>query len=218
MQLMKAVMGVVIVLTVISTPAVALVIVDFEELPYTNVSGLAGDVTPDAASVLTDNLISDGVIFGSETSAGVAVIQDSLAPSSGLNSVAGLDILGNMPGTGSGGRIGDIFFSFVLPGTQTLAYTDYVSFTVGDAGYDLDEFEIRSYDMGDTLIDVQNVSGTSRFPVTISVPEIHRVEVDFSGEYGYSLDDLSFNNPVPEPCTLLLLGLGGLAVLIKRRP
>jgi hypothetical protein len=219
MYLFKSVLGAMAVLTVISAPAVATVIIDFEGLPYTDCHGLAGDVIPDAASVLADSFMSDGVLFGSKTSAGVAVEQDSSdAPSSGLNSVVGLDVFGSIPGTESGGRVGDIFFSFVLPGTRTPAYTDYVSFTIGDAGYDLDVFEIRSYNLADELIDIRNVSDTSRFLVAISVPEIHRVEIDFSGDFGYSLDDLTFTSPVPEPCTLMMFGLVGLAALIKRRP
>lgn len=217
MQLFRAIIGSAAILILISTPAIASVEIDFEGLAYTDVTGLSGDVTPDPSSVLTDNFMPDGLLFGDVMSAGVAVVRDSLAPSSGLNSVAGLDISGNIPGTESGGRVGDIYFSFVLPGTQTSAYTNYVSFTVGDSGFDLDEFEIRSYDLADKLIDVQNVSGISRFPVTIDMPEIHRVEVDFSGEFGYSLDDLSFENPVPEPSTILLFSLGGLAVMKKRR-
>ena len=218
MYLFKSVFAAMAALTVISAPAVATVIIDFEGLPYFDVSGLAGDVIPDAASVLADSFMSDGVLFGSKTSAGVAVVRDSFAPSSGLNSVVGLDEFGSIPGTEYGGGVGDIFFSFVLPGTRTPAYTDYVSFTIGDAGYDLDEFEIRSYNLADELIDVRNVSDTSRFLVAISVPEIHRVEIDFSGDFGYSLDDLTFTSPVPEPCTLIMFGLFGLAALVKRRP
>jgi len=218
MYLFKSVFAAMAALTVISAPAVATVIIDFEGLPYFDVSGLAGDVIPDAASVLADSFMSDGVLFGSKTSAGVAVVRDSFAPSSGLNSVVGLDEFGSLPGTEYGGRVGDIYFSFVLPGTRTPAYTDYVSFTIGDAGYDLDEFEIRSYNLADELIDVRNVSDISRFLVEISVPEVHRVEIDFSGDFGYSLDDLTFTSPVPEPCTLMMFSLAGLAALIKRRP
>ena len=114
-----------------------------------------------------------------------------LIPSSGVNVVVGLDAAGTIPDI----AIGDIFFSFVEPGTNTASTTDSVSFTIGDAGGDLDQFQIRSYDLSNVLIDTQNVSNYSRFPVSINVPNIHRVEVDFLGTYGYGLDDLTFNQP-----------------------
>jgi len=191
------------------------VTIDFEGLDYTMITG-GGNKTPNPPSVVTSDFMSDGVLFGKPgVSTGIAVVRDSFGPSSGLNSAAGLDAAGILPGTSSGSCVGDIFFSFVLPGTLTLGETDYVSFTIGDTGGDLDIFEIRSYNLVDTLFDTQNVSNASRFPVTISLSGIHRVEVDFSGDYGYSLDDLSFTTPVPEPMTICLLGLGSL--LLRRR-
>ncbi len=191
--MIKKVTIIVTILILISTPAIAAVI-DFEGLPCTHTT--AGDVIPDTGSVITDNFMSAGVIFGSAASAGVAVVQDSLAPSSGSNSVAGLNTSGKIPGTLHGGCTGDIYFSFVIPGTRSPSVTDYVSFTIGDSGGDSDLFEIRSYDLDNNLIDIRNVSNTSRFPVTISKTGISRVEIDFTGEYGYSLDDLSFSSPI----------------------
>ena len=58
-------------------------------------------------------------------------------------------------------------------------------------------FQIRAYDLADNPIYVQNVSGVSRFPVTIPVVGIYRVEVDFTGDFGFSLDDLQFGGCTP---------------------
>jgi hypothetical protein len=194
-------------------------LLDFEGLPFNTV--VAGDIVPIAGSTLTDEFSGDGVVFGrAGISAGVAVVRGSLAPSSGENSVGGMNSAGILPGAGLGGGLGDIFFSFVLPGTMTPSQTSFVSFTVGDAGGDIDIFEIRSYDLADNLIDIQNNSSSSRFAVLISVPGIHRVEVDFTGNFGYSLDDLEFPTPqgiVPEPATFIVSGLGLLAGVHLRR-
>jgi hypothetical protein len=38
--------------------------------------------------------------------------------------------------------------------------------------------------------------------VSINVAGIHRVEVDFLGDFGYALDDLSFNEPISEQYAL----------------
>ena len=66
-------------------------------------------------------------------------------------------------------------------------------------------------------------SGASRFPVTIAALGINRVEVDFTGDFGYSLDDLQFNTPtssnVPDSGSLAVaffLAVAGLGVARRR--
>ncbi|MFB2891325.1 PEP-CTERM sorting domain-containing protein [Aerosakkonemataceae cyanobacterium BLCC-F50] len=193
---------------------------DFEGLPSTTLP----TNTPNPASVLTDDFISQGVRFGKPgESAGVAVVKEGfgLGSGSGVNSIVALDKDGKIPPIVTG----DMFFSFVQPGSLTAAVTDFVSFNIGDTGGDLDNYQIRVYDLADSLINTLNFSNTNRFPVSINLPGIHRLEIDFTGAFGYSLDDLTFNTPtnnnqsVPEPTSVLgLLALGGLgAATLKRK-
>ena len=196
-------------------------LIDFEGLPFTLITS-GGNTAPNPASVLTNDFMNLGILFGrAGLSTGVAVVRDSLAPSSGVNSVGGLDANGVLPGAGGGALLGDIFFSFVGPGTMTPSTSNSVSFTIGDGGGDNDIFQIRAFNLANMLIDTQNVSGISRFPVSIVAAGIHRVEVDFSGDFGYSLDDLRFDEPpsaAPEPGTMLLIGLGlGTLGYMRRR-
>jgi hypothetical protein len=190
------------------------VVIEFDSIAsYNTVVG--GDAIPVAGSVITDQFASDGVIFGrTGVSAGVAVVRGTLAPSSGLNSVAGLDAAGIIPGAGDGGALGDIYFNF-------LGVTDAVSFTVGDGGGDTDIFDIRAYDASDALVFNNHYENASRFPVAFGGFDIARVEVDFTGAFGYSLDDLTFNTvkQVPEPASLALLSLGlaGIGLTARRK-
>lgn len=217
---MRRQVGLAALLTVVIHGLVYATPLDFEGLPYTLIVG-GGDIAPNPASILTNDFAPQGVVFGrSGTSAGVAVVRDSLAPSSGLNSVAGLNAAGVIPGTGIGGAVvGDIYFSFVEPGSSTPSTTDWVSFTIGDSGGDLDVFQIRSYDLSNTLINSADVSGVSRFPWALALPGIHRVEVDFTGDFGYSLDDLDFGPvAIPAPGAILLGVIGaGLVGSLRRR-
>jgi hypothetical protein len=201
----------------------------YNALPYYTPITHSGPTTPNAESVLTNQLAPLGVVFGKAgVSMGVAVVRlASLWPSSPPNSIAGLDAQGILPGDERGILSGDIYFEFVLPGTSIPAYSDGIGlgFTLGDFGGDTDAFQIRCYDLANTLIDTVQASGDSRFSVALTKPGIHRVEVDLAAnKYGYSMDDLSFGalragGVIPEPVTLVSIAMAvfGLGRYVQRR-
>jgi hypothetical protein len=192
-------------------PVADAALLNFEGLPAS--SQTSG--TPPANTVLTDNFKSLGVVFGlSGVSAGVSVNNNtSLAPSSGVNSVVGLDASGNITFADTD----DIYFSFVVPNTNIPATTNSVSFTIGDAGGDIDTFVIHAFNLANSEISTQNVQGASRFPVNINVAGINRVRIEFTADpAGYSMDDLSFTD-IPEPATAVLAGGMAAPLLLRRR-
>ena len=182
--------------------------------------------TPTAGMVLSVDLLNLGVVFGQPgQSAGVAVIDGTrvnLAPSTFPNTIVGLDTAGNIPSNFTG----TIYFGFFLPGSSTPAVSDFVSLTVGDGGFDADNFEIRAYGLDGLLVTSflrpTDPSEVGRFPVEVLVDGIHRIEIQRlagSGtQFGYSVDDVSFEinsaepglHALPEPATWLML-LSGLA-------
>ena len=200
----------------------AVVDIDFEGLPANIISStLPGDHIPAPSTVLTDQFRSDGVLFGrTGVSAGVAILLGAASPSSGNNSVAGLDENGLIPGSILGSFIGGTYFSFVVPGTATPGATNWISFTIGDNGEDIDLFDISAFASDDSAVYNQSFAHESRFPVTIAVTGIHRVAIDFRGDFGYTLDDLVFNTPVPVPVPagLPLFGtaVAGLGLIVWR--
>ncbi len=187
--------------------AKALTFIDFEGFPSS--TNVVGDPN-NPASVISNQLAGQGVVFGrTGLSTGIAVIDDgSSAACPGL-CAAGLNAAGEIPFV----LTGDIFFGFVDGGQDATA--DFVSFIIGDGGGDTDFFTIRSFDLANNLIGSQNVSGVSRFPVTINTPGVHRVEIDFDIDQsplksGYYFDDLEFrvnrNGPTSVPGPLPVLG------------
>lgn len=202
-------MRVVCVLGVAGGVASGQTLIDFDDLPAFDDDG----TTPSAASVLSDDLAHLGVIFGSGTSAGVAVIDSGVIQAgSGMNSVVGLDAAGDIPSR----AIGDIAFRFVDPFTGADTTASGVSFTIGDGGGDLDEYEISAYDLDGNRVYFLPTASTGRFAVNISSNEVARVEIDFTGAFGYSLDDLAYT-VVPGPGSAGVAALGLVFAARRRR-
>lgn len=188
--------------------------INFNEVPATPRPAGAGSYVPLPQSVVTDRYRPLGILFGREgVSAGVAVTQFDLGEPVGA---VGLDAAGSVPGTRKGTNVGDIYFRFVIPGTDTPAAANDVRFTVGDGGGDVDLFQIRSYGLGGDLLDTRSYAFPSYSPVTIPVGNVHRVEIDFTGNFGYLMDDVTFT-VVPEPAAAVLLASAAGVLLLRSR-
>ena len=187
--------------------------IGFNEIPANPRRTVGGSYVPLPESVVTDRYRPLGILFGREgVSAGVAVTQVGEGEPVGA---VGLDAAGSVPGTQLGANVGDIYFRFVLPGTDTPATANDVRFTVGDGGGDVDLFQIRSYGPVGDLLDTRSYAFLSYSPVTIPVGNVHRLEIDFTGDFGYLMDDLTFT-VVPEPAAAALLASA--AGLLLHRP
>ncbi len=183
--------------------------INFDSLPSsTNVSGIPNN----AASVLTNQLNPEGILFGLEgISAGVAVVSiTTFNEISAPNVIVGLDAAGEIESFASS----NVYFQFVLPNTSIPGQTDFLSFYAGDDCCDEDTFEIRAYSFTGALLNTQTLQGNSWQFYSLALPGIHRIEVDNLSPHnaGFGIDDISFNTPVsavPEPTaiTMALIGL-----------
>ena len=182
--------------------------IHFDSLPSsTVVSGIPNN----AASVLTNQLNADGILFGLEgVSAGVAVVAiTTFNEISAPNVIVGLDAVGEIESFASS----NIYFQFVVPGTSTPGQTDSLSFYAGDDCCDEDTFEIRAYSFAGALLDTQILQGNSWQFYSLALPGIHRIEVDNLSPHnaGFAIDDISFATPtsaVPEPTPIAMALIG----------
>jgi hypothetical protein len=202
------------VVLALAAPASAQVTLNFNDLPSEpqRTSPPYSGFAPRPDTVVTDQYRNVGVVFGEPgLSSGVAVAE-LLADS--RHAVFALTAGGLVPGTGSGAYNGDLYLRFVAPGTDTPALADGVTFVVGDSGGDTDDFQIRGYGLDGSLLDTQAFVSVAYRTVSIPVA-VSRVVVDFTGDTGYVLDDLTFRI-VPEPGGALVL-VGAAAIPLLRR-
>ncbi len=177
-----------------------------------------GSGTPPANTVVTNDYISEGVVFGrTGVSAGVAVVNNPNTYSN-PNGVCGLNAIGDLTSS----CIGDIYFNFV--NNQSDAVTDFVSFVVGDSGGDLDRWVINVFGIADKLLESRAVSSLSNVTETFSYSGMNRFQILWASSEttGFLFDDLNFSSPTisvvaSEPGTIVLLGLGLVLLGFSRR-
>jgi hypothetical protein len=204
-----------VVFVAAAAPASAQVTLNFNDLPSEpqRTSPPYSGYAPRPDTIVTDQYRNVGLVFGEPgLSSGVGVAE-MLADS--RHAVFALTASGLVPGTGSGAYNGDMYFRLVAPGTDTPALADGVTFVVGDAGGDTDDFQIRGYGLDGSVVDTQAFLSVAYRTVSIPVA-VSRVVVDFTGDTGYIMDDLSFRI-VPEPGAGLVLVSAAAFPLLRRR-
>jgi hypothetical protein len=91
----------------------------------------------------------------------------------------------------------------------------------GGSGEDDPVFFLKAYDSGDNLVDFDTTTAKDWMQMTVGGENISYVEFYLleSGETdkAWVADDLSFLRPVPEPATMVALGIGAVGLAARKR-
>lgn len=106
-----------------------------------------------------------------------------------------------------------LIIDFVNPSNSSEKWT--VTSVSMENHFDEDYWIVTAYDLFGNLLDTKYVNYEVTWVTFGGIGYIHSVKIDAS-QTAFAMDNLTFDglSPVPEPATLLLLGLGGL--IIKR--
>ncbi len=197
----------------------ASLVINFDNLAsMPNAPGLAVPI----ADQLSNQLLStDGVLFSSDSSSNFVAVAD--------NSVTGTTSLPNaIGGVNNAGQLSygtPILISFFLPtNTSVAAATNSVAI-FGDTDPLHGTITLNAFDVNGALVgsDTEIDAGGTKLQVTTTNPIIHSISVLEAGaSFGnVAFDDLTFTTPlvavspstVPEPNSLMLLGIGAMGVL-----
>lgn len=188
--------------------------IDFDSHAFTGSTGGPPpvDFFPPEAAIVTDDYASQGIVFGyAGFSTGSVVVRPSPGNAVSEPAIAcGLDAIGVLTRTCSA----DQYFQFEADGLA--AFTDSLSFFIGDAGNDFDEWIVHVYSVAGIELEARNVSGIANNLVTFDHAGMHRVHIEWTAGHpqGYGLDNISFTapTPVPVPGTMLIVLLGLLMI------
>ena len=173
------------------------VLIDFETYP-------GGDPVPEGARITTQYLPWGVELFSTTDPLGPVICRIALAGQSGLNTLGG-----------AGGFYEPISMDFAQP----IIYCEILALDVGDNGLILEAFNSQSQ-LVDSMTVVNPGLGVGEIdPMWVAGSDIvlvtaRQVTPGVSGD-GYVMDDLTYT--IPEPLTMSLLALGGLAVVRRRR-
>lgn len=189
------------------------VTVDFES--FTAMTHFSGNAIPVDARLSNQLLVSHGVRFSSSAGYVAVVSLGAGHATSGLNGIGG---------STSGGVLtynsdDPIWITFHTNGdANSLGFTDFVSIR-GDLHGGGFPSMVNVFDVNGLLLGSQTLDDVGGQTWSFSIPGIHALQ--FLGQppgsttNGIALDDLSFNQVVPEPSTgFVLLSL---ALLVRRR-
>ena len=185
---------------------------DFEGLPA--MTFISGNPVPAFAQLSSQFLTTHGLLFSSDSSSPfVAVVGlGSGHATSGVNGIGGVDSSGLLS-YATPFRVG-----FFLPSDPAIfATTDFVSIRGDLLPFGSREVTLQAFDAFGNLLGSDTQIDDHALTLSVSHAGIHSIRISEVDTVAW--DDLRFGPlvAVPEPSSIVLAGLGGLALLFRWR-